>query len=179
MLEATWTSCWQDLSTEAVLLLKMMSQKIPYVNLWVTACTYYFGPSFFLEPTTHARAHTYTHTQRLILLKRFVLKHSSVWRTHNPRIITPTHTDTNAHISQQNIYHPVKTLTLLMTYRCSACYGLTIIHLYSENNIIIYNIDLQTNMFWQWCAFIRVTPSSWFAPLKAVNVSVCPVFSFS
>lgn len=47
MLEASWTSRWQDVSAEAAMLQKMMSQKIPYVTVWVTACAHFFGPSLF------------------------------------------------------------------------------------------------------------------------------------
>lgn len=98
------------------------------------------------------------------------------------------------------------------------CYDLTIIHLYTENNIIILNntdlpdwcslhifqqravkllLRLRTSnilkrnktgahnsanklMFWRCRVSIGGKPSSWFAPLKAANVSLCSLcFSLS
>lgn len=92
ILEAAWTSRWQDLS--AVVLQKMMSQKIPYVTVWVTACSHYFGLyfpfSFLFWVFFFSFLFLHTHRCRFTLLKGFVLKHSPTWRTHNPRMNTLT-----------------------------------------------------------------------------------------
>lgn len=106
---------------------KMMSQEIAYVNLWVTACTHYFWSVFILETTKH--------TQRIVLLRDlFSNIHQRDAHITHAWIHTRTHMHTHC---QQCINHPVKPLTLLITYRCSVCYDLPIIHHYTEVDRII------------------------------------------
>ncbi len=134
MQEAAWTSFWQDLSAEAVVLLKMMSQKIPYVNLWVTARTHYFWAIFILETTKRAHIHTHTHKDSFSSRDLFSNIHQCDAHITHAWIHTQTHMRTYC---QQDIYHPVKPLTLLIIYRYSICYDLTIIHHYTEKDRII------------------------------------------
>lgn len=53
---------WRDLSAATVAQRTMMSQKIPYVSRWVTACAHYFWAAFYFRNSDDNKQHTRTNT---------------------------------------------------------------------------------------------------------------------
>lgn len=116
------------------------------------------GHLYFRNNKTHTRMHT----QRFPLLKGFVLKHSSVWRTHNPRMNTPPHTD--ACLSAEHL-SSCEALIFPTIRRYLACYRLSAGHL-------CVDID------WMVLIFSATFLSKHLEPLTAGASNICIHYSF-
>lgn len=103
------------------MLQNVMSQKIPYVTVWVTACSHYFGlsfPFFSFSFFTHTKkTHADSHSSRDLFsnIHRHDAQITYAWKHQH------THTCMHIHICLQSICHRVKLFTLLEIFRCLVC----------------------------------------------------------